>query len=324
MLWRPIQGIISAMDRKSLFREAFLEKLGISPSENVPLSAMSSFGIGGPADLFFEAGTESELEAAVSLAASEKYPYYVIGGGFNLLFDDAGYRGIIVRNRLDGVRREGHRLSVQSGTSLACVLREAIEAGLAGLEFLAGIPGTVGGAVCGNAGAYGWSIGDVLETASLFSASGGIRTVSRAALGFGYRDSALKKGAGIVLSASLLCSPGDRRESEARVRAILEKRWAKHPPHGTACAGSYFKNCSSASGARVAAGQLLEQAGARGLSVGDAAVSDVHCNFIINKGSARASDVLALAAELKERVYQMFSVRLEEEVIYLRADASMS
>ena len=145
MLWRPIQGIIRAMDRKSLFREAFLEKLRVSPSENVPLSAMSSFGIGGPADLFFEATTESDLEAAVSLAASEKYPYYVIGGGFNLLFDDAGYRGIIVRNRLDGVRREGPRLSAQSGTSLACVLREAIEAGLTGLEFLAGIPGTVGG-----------------------------------------------------------------------------------------------------------------------------------------------------------------------------------
>ncbi len=311
-----------AMDRKSLFREAFLEKLGTSPSENVPLSAMSSFGIGGPADLFFEARTEAELEGAVSLAASEKYPYYVIGGGYNLLFDDGGYRGLIVRNRLDGVRREGHRLEALSGTSLACVLREAIENGLAGLEFLAGIPGTVGGAIYGNAGAYGWSIGDVLETARLFSPAGGPRSVSRDALGFAYRDSSLKREGGIVLSATLLCSPGDRPESEARVRGILEKRWAKHPPHGTACAGSYFKNSSSASGARVAAGQLLEQAGARGLSVGDAAVSDVHCNFIINKGNARASDVLALAAQLKEKVYKMFSVRLEEEVIYLRADAS--
>jgi len=312
------------MDRKSLFREAFLEKFGTLPSENVPLSAMSSFGIGGPADLFFEARTEDELEGSVSLAASEKYPYYVIGGGYNLLFDDAGYRGLIVRNRLEGVRREGHRLDVLSGTSLACVLREAIEAGLTGLEFLAGIPGTVGGAVYGNAGAYGWSIGDVLETARLFSPEGGLRTVPRDALGFGYRDSALKREGGIVLSAKLLCTPGDRRESEARVRDILEKRWAKHPPHGTACAGSYFKNSSPASGARIAAGQLLEQAGARGLAVGDAAVSEVHCNFIINKGNARASDVLALAGQLKDRVYQKFGVRLEEEVIYLRADASMS
>jgi UDP-N-acetylmuramate dehydrogenase len=311
------------MDRKIPFREAFLEKLGASLSENVPLSAMSSFGIGGPADLFFEARTEEEIEAAVSIAVTEKYPFYVIGGGYNLLFDDAGYRGLIIRNRLDGVRREGYRLNVLSGTSLSCVLREALAAGLTGLEFLAGIPGTVGGAVYGNAGAYGWSIGDVIETATVLRPGGARRTVPRGELGFGYRDSVLKRAGGIVLSGVLVCTPGDSRESEARIREILEKRWTKHPPHGTACAGSYFKNSSSASGARIAAGQLLDQAGARGLAVGDAAVSDVHCNFIINKGNARSADVLALAERLKEMVFKTFGVRLEEEVIHLRADASM-
>ena len=312
------------MDRKTHVREALLEKLGTSPSENVPLSAMSSFGIGGPADLFFEARTEAELEAAVSLASSEKYPFYVIGGGNNILFDDAGYRGLIIRNRLEGIDREGHRLRVLSGTGLACVLHEALAAGLTGLEFLAGIPGTVGGGIYGNAGAYGWSIGDVLETAILFFPGSGSKKVHRSVLGFGYRDSALKKGGGIVLSAVLLCSPGDSRDSDARIRDILEKRRAKHPPLGTACAGSYFKNSSSASGARIAAGRLLEQSGAKGLTVGDAAVSDVHCNFIVNRGNARAEDVLRLADDLKDRVYRMFGIRLEEEVIYLRADASMS
>jgi UDP-N-acetylmuramate dehydrogenase len=311
------------MEPKTRLRQAFLEKFGASPSENVPLSALSSFGIGGPADLFFEARSEADLEAAVSLAVSEKYPFYVIGGGYNLLFDDAGYRGLIVRNRLEGVVRQGHRLNALSGTSLSCVLREALAAGLTGLEFLAGIPGTVGGAVYGNAGAYGWSIGDVLETASLFFPRDGKKTVPKEALAFGYRDSALKRGGGIVLSAVLVCSPGDSAESEARIRAILEKRWAKHPPHGTACAGSYFKNSCSASGTRIAAGQLLDQAGARGLAVGDAAVSDVHCNFIINKGNARSAEVLALAEILKEKVFATFGVRLEEEVIHLRADASM-
>ena len=311
------------MDRKTLVRAAFLEKVGSAPSENVPLSAMSSFGIGGPADLFFEARTEDELEKAVSLAAAEKYPFYVIGGGNNLLFDDAGYRGLILRNRLEGVVREGHRLRVLSGTGLPCVLREALAAGLSGLEFLTGIPGTVGGAIYGNAGAYGWSIGDVLESADLFFPSGERRTVAREALGFGYRDSSLKKGGGIVLSTVLMCSPGDSRESEARIREILEKRRAKHPPLGTACAGSYFKNSCSPSGARIAAGKLLEEAGARGRSVGDAAVSDVHCNFIVNRGNARAEDVLRLAEELKDRVFRTFGIRLEEEVIYLRADASM-
>ena len=222
-----------------------------------------------------------------------------------------------------GSAGKGHRLSVQSGTSLACVLREAIEAGLAGLEFLAGIPGTVGGAVYGNAGAYGWSIGDVLETASLFSPSGGLTNGLQGGIGLRLPGFGPEKGRRHRPLGHAPVLSGGQAGIGGRVRGILEKRWAKHPPHGTACAGSYFKNCSSASGARVAAGQLLDQAGARGLSVGDAAVSDVHCNFIINKGNARASDVLALAAELKDRVYQMFGVRLEEEVIYLRADASM-
>jgi UDP-N-acetylmuramate dehydrogenase len=311
------------MDRRALFREAFLGKLGTSPSENVPLSAMSSFGIGGPADLFFEARTEGELEAAISLAVAEKYPFYVIGGGNNLLFDDAGYRGLIIRNRLEGIVKEEGRLRVLSGEGLPCVLREALAAGLCGLEFLAGIPGTVGGAVYGNAGAYGWSIGDVLEAATLLRPGGERKTVSREDLAFGYRDSVLKRAGGIVLDATLLCFPGDSLASEAKIREILEKRRTKHPPLGTPCAGSFFKNSSAVTGERIAAGQLLEQAGARGLAVGDAAVYEKHCNFIINKGNARSRDVLSLAEELKERVYKTFGLRLEEEVIYLRADASM-
>ncbi len=310
------------MDRKIQFREAFLEKIGTLPSENVPLSALSSFGIGGPADFFFEARTERELEMAVALAVMEKCPFYVIGGGNNVLFDDAGYRGLLIRNRLDGIVKEEGRIRVLSGTGLPAILQEALSAGLAGLEFLAGIPGTVGGAVYGNAGAYGWSIGDVLETATLLSPGGERQTRTREALRFGYRDSALKQGLGIVLDAVLLCSPGDTRASEAKIRDILEKRRLKHPPLGTACAGSWFKNSCSATGERIAAGQLLEQAGARGLSVGDAAVYEKHCNFIINKGNAGSRDVLLLAEELKDRVYRKFGVRLEEEVIYLRADAS--
>jgi UDP-N-acetylmuramate dehydrogenase len=312
------------MDRKALFREAFLEKLGTSPSENVPLSALSSFGIGGPADLFFEARTEGELETAVSLAAAEKYPCYVMGGGNNILFDDTGYRGLLIRNRLEGIARGEGRIRVLSGTGLPAILREALSAGLSGLEFLAGIPGTVGGAIYGNAGAYGWSIGDVLETATVLRPGGEHKTVTREAMRFGYRDSAIKQGGGgIVLDSVLLCSPGDTQASEAKIRDILEKRQTKHPPLGTACAGSYFKNSCSTTGERIAAGQLLEQAGARGLAVGDAAVYEKHCNFIINKGNAGSRDVLLLAEELKERVYRKFGVRLEEEVIYVRADASM-
>lgn len=311
------------MERKTQFREAFLEKLGTSPSENVPLSALSSFGIGGPADFFFEARTEADLEMAVALAVTETYPFYVIGGGNNVLFDDAGYRGLLIRNRLEGIVREEGRIRVLSGTGLPAILQETFSAGLAGLEFLAGIPGTVGGAVYGNAGAYGWSIGDVLETATLLRQGGERKTMTREALAFSYRDSALKRGErGVVLDAVLLCSPGDTLASEAMIRDILEKRRSKHPPLGTACAGSYFKNSCSSTGERIMAGQLLEQAGARGLAVGEAAVYEKHCNFIVNKGNAGSRDVLLLAEELKDRVYRKFGVRLEEEVIYLRADAS--
>ena len=310
------------MDRKIQFREAFLEEIKVSLSENVPLSAMSSFGIGGPADHFFEARTEADLEKAVSLAAREKYPFYVIGAGSNILFDDEGYRGLIIRNRLEGISREQGRMTVLSGTHLAAVLKETLSAGLSGLEFIAGIPGTVGGALYGNAGAFGSCLGDFLETATLLAPGDGITTVPRESLGFSYRDSALKKNGAIVLKAVLLSSPGDRKGSEARIKEILEHRRSKHPPLGTACAGSYFKNPWPPGADRLPAGRLLEQAGVRGLAVGDAAVYEKHCNFIINRGNARSREVLLLAEELKERVFRKFGVRLEEEVIHVRADAS--
>jgi UDP-N-acetylmuramate dehydrogenase len=310
------------MDRKAQFREAFLEEIKAPLSENVPLSAMSSFGIGGPADLFFEARTEADLEGSVSLAVREKYSFYVIGGGNNILFDDEGYRGLIIRNRLEGIAREEGRLTILSGTHLAAVLRETLSGGLSGLEFLAGIPGTVGGALCGNAGAFGSCLGDFLETATLLMPGGGLMEVGREGLGFGYRDSVLKRNGAVVLRAVLLSPPGDKKTSEARIREVLEHRRQKHPPWGTACAGSYFKNPWPPGGDRLPAGRLLEQAGARGLAVGDAAVYETHCNFIINRGNARSRDVLLLAAELKDRVFRQSGVRLEEEVIHVRADAS--
>ena len=313
----------AAMDGKAQFRQAFLERLGTPLSENVPLSAMSSFGIGGPADFFFEARTEDDLKKAIGLAAREKFPCYVIGGGTNILFDDAGYRGLIIRVRLEGIVREEGRLRVMAGTQLAAVVKEALGSGLAGLEFLAGIPGTLGGAVCGNAGAFGASIGERVAWATLLSPGGVQTTVGRESLAFGYRTSALKQKSAVVLSAVLLCSPGNMLTSEAKVRDILERRKSKQPPWGTPSAGSYFKNPCSTTGVKTAAGYLIEQAGGKGLAVGDAAVYDAHCNFIYNRGNARSADVLRLAGELKEMVFRTFGIRLEEEVIHLREDASM-
>ena len=210
------------MDRQTPFREAFpREARALRLSENVP-----PFG---PVQLrhrrarptsFSRPGRRRSSQTAVALAVAEKYPFYVIGGGNNLLFDDAGYRGLLIRNRLEGSsgRKAGPERSLGDGPRLRPAARPST-AGLTGLEFLAGIPGTVGGAVYGNAGAYGWSIGDVLETATVLRPGGERKTMTREDLRFGYRDSALKKGErGIVFSAVLLCSPGDSRESEAKIR----------------------------------------------------------------------------------------------------------
>jgi len=305
------------------FRGLFAEAVGQPLRERVGLDQFSSFRIGGPADFFFEARSEEDLKKSVALAVREKIPFYVIGGGFNILFEDEGYRGLIVRNRAEGVGGHEDRLAVRSGTGLAQLLQAALTRGLGGLEFLAGIPGTVGGALVGNAGAFGQSIGDFLEEAVLLNPGGDERRLTREDLGFGYRKSLLQTNHAIVLRAVIKAASGDRKVSESKIKDYLEKRRTKHPPWGTACAGSYFKNPCSPSGEKLAAGRLLEQAGARGMTAGGAAVYEGHCNFIVNTGKAKAEDVLFLAEKLKERVFRMSGIRLEEEVIHLRATASM-
>jgi len=305
------------------FRDLFLRTLGRPLLEKARLADLSSFRIGGPADLLFEARTEDDLKRAVTLADREKFPYYVMGGGFNILFDDEGYRGLIIRNKADALTYAEGRVAVSTGTGLSLLLQDTLARGLVGLEFLAGIPGTVGGALFSNAGAFGRSIGDVLEEAVLLESAGGEKKLVRGDFGFGYRRSSLQRDHAVVIRAVLALSPGDSKVSQDKVREYLEKRRAKHPPWGTACAGSFFKNPCSPDGQRIPAGRLLEQAGARGMTAGGAAVYEKHCNFIINTGNARARDVLLLARLLKERVFATSGVRLEEEVVYLPATASM-
>jgi UDP-N-acetylmuramate dehydrogenase len=305
------------------FRELIVRETGLAVQEKAGLDHISSFKIGGPADLLVEPRTEEDLKRAVALAVRERYAFYVIGGGYNILFDDEGYRGLIIRNRADGVGGVDGRLIALAGTGLQALLQDAVARGLGGLEFLAGIPGTLGGALFSNAGAFGSSLGDFVEEAFLLEPGGGERRLSREDFGFGYRRSSLQRDHGIVLRAVVRAEPGDRKDSERKIKEFMEKRKARHPPWGTACAGSFFKNPCSPGGEKVAAGRLLELAGARGMTVGGAAVYEGHCNFIINAGQATARDVLVLARELKELVFETSGVRLEEEVVYLPATASM-
>jgi len=310
--------------RKADFPRLFLGEVGKTVREGVVLRDFSNFQIGGPADYFFKAASFDELKAATLVARQHSIPYYVIGGGFNLLFDDAGFHGLIVKNSVKGISlaASGPVLTAFSGTSLDDMVAFATEKGLSGLEFLAGIPGTVGGAVFGNAGAFGRSIGESLENALLLDKEGIEFRAQREYFSFGYRYSGLKKKHDILLSLQFRLEARDKGEIKAGIEEKLAVRAQKHPPKETAYAGSYFKNPVGPDGSKVAAGYLLEQIGARELRVGGAAVYPGHSNFLINRGNATARDVLALAGELKARVKERFGIELEEEVIFLPAVSS--
>jgi len=302
---------------------SFAAKVGRPAASSVPLSEWSWFRIGGPADLLFRAETGREVRLAAAWAREQGVGFYVIGGGSNMLFDDEGFRGLIIKNDARGLDLRGEVVMAFAGTPLTALVEFLTNQAQGGLEFLAGIPGTVGGALCGNAGAFGRSIGEAVRDVDLLSSGGETSVRSRAEMGFSYRRSLLKDAHHIVLGARFRVEPGDPASIKRQVEDYLKLRSGKHPCPGTACAGSYFKNPVQPDGTKLAAGRLLEQAGAKGLRVGDAAVFEGHANFLINLGKATARDVRVLAAELKDRVRTAFGVELEEEVVYLPAASSM-
>jgi len=313
---------MNALDRD--FSRLFLRSVGKPLRERVLLRNFSNFRIGGPADYFFEAKAVEELKSAIHLARGRGVPFYVVGGGFNLLFDDEGFRGLIVKNSMPGLSlvEAGSFLKASAGTGLNELVDFAAENGLEGLEFLAGIPGTVGGAVYGNAGAFGQCIGDFVENAYLWQAEGGEFRAPRDYFAFAYRYSRLKIKHDILLETVFRLRHGNKNNIRAKMKEYLDVRAEKHPPLKTACAGSYFKNPVLPDGTKAPAGYLLEQVGARELRVGGAAVYPGHSNFLINKENASARDVLGLARELKKRVRERFGIELEEEVIFLPASGS--
>ena len=303
----------------------FFDKIKKPLQKNISLSDYSNFRIGGKADYFFEATSVDELKKAILLARQYPLPYYLIGGGYNILFDDDGYRGLIIRNKVKGVRmRRKEEIEVLSGTSLRQVLQFLTERGLAGLEFLAGIPGTIGGAISSNAGAFDKSIGNFLTEALLLDKEGKEIQVKKDYFAFSYRESQLREKQAVLLKAVFKVQEGDKKKVKYSIEENLKIRKSKHPSEETACAGSFFKNPVLPDGKKVSAGFLLDQAGAKDLKVGRAAVYKGHANFIINLDKASAKDVLLLAQELKDRVREKFSVELDEEVIFIPATSSMS
>jgi UDP-N-acetylmuramate dehydrogenase len=311
-------------DKRADFPAVFLDKVRKPLKESESLKDHSNFRIGGRASYFFEASTIQELVASILLARSTSIPYYLIGGGNNLLFDDDGFPGLIIKNAAAGRDRSGKtEIETFSGSLLSEMLQFSIKEELTGFEFLAGIPGTIGGAVFGNAGAFDQSIGDFLKEAMILKQEGEQVIVKRDYFEFGYRQSILKKRHEILLQAVFELDEGEKDKIKARIEANLEVRRTKHPPEGTAYAGSYFKNVILPDGKKVPAGYYLEKVGAKNMRVGGAIVYPGHANFIINQGNASAQDVRRLAQELKRRVKEEFGVELEEEVIFLRAGLSL-
>ncbi|MFZ2054027.1 MAG: UDP-N-acetylmuramate dehydrogenase [Candidatus Aminicenantales bacterium] len=311
----------SAASLPRLFQEVLDRPL----QRRVSLRRHSSFRIGGKADYFFAARSSEELKSGLEFANERSLPYYVIGSGTNMLFADEGYRGLILKNEVRGIHRKkgSGRIDVLAGTPLADLVSFALEEGWAGLEFAAGIPGTVGGAVFGNAGAWGCAIGQLLLEAVLLDGQGKEVRVGNEHFEFGYRHSILKKSHLTILQVVLGLCKGDRGRIKAKMEESLAKRKAPCPSPKMAYAGSFFKNPILPDGTKMAAGFLLEKVGAKELRKGKAVVYPGHANFILNCGGATAADIRGLARTMKTRVKKEFGITLEEEIIYLPAGFSM-
>jgi UDP-N-acetylmuramate dehydrogenase len=294
-----------------------------------PLRQHTTFRIGGPADWFVAAHTPEVLIAGLWAAHELKIPVHLLGGGSNLLVSDAGLRGLVVKNAIDEVEFDGAVAHVGCGADFLEFIERCCTRGLAGLAYAAGIPGSVGGAIYGNAGCYGQDIGSRIIECTIASPDGSrVETHPRAWFEFGYRDSKLKREPHVLLSCLIQLEQGDRAAIRREMDEKLEIRRVKHPQWRTEpTAGSYFKNLPpgfqvpglphSPGTQRIPAGALLDACDCRGLRVGDAMVFPKHANILVNAGHATARDVLALAEIMKRRVRERFGVELEEEVMFL-------
>ena len=291
-----------------------LQAAGILYKENEPLSAHCTFRIGGPADLFVMPRDEDQLCQAVQFCKQAEIRYYLLGNGSNILFADEGFSGVVIDVSALGsdIAVEGNMLTAGAGVRLAVLCRAALEHGLSGLEFAYGIPGTVGGAVYMNAGAYGGEMKDVLTTVRYLAAEGEVREVPAAELDLRYRHSIFEENSGCILSAQFHLQPGNAADIRAKMDELMAKRVEKQPLDKPS-AGSTFKRPA---GAFAAA--LIDQCGLRGYRHGGAAVSDKHCGFVVNLGGATCADVLALCDEVRAIVKEKTGYDLEKEIRVVR------
>jgi len=273
------------------------------------LAPYTTFKIGGPADWFCEAFSEKELLEAVKFAQEKKLPYFILGGGSNVLVSDLGFRGVVIKMDNGEWIMDNGKITAGAGITLDKLVNIATENSLSGLEFAAGIHGTLGGAVVGNAGAWQESFGDKVEQVKILDENGQIKWLNHADCQFIYRQSRFKKRKEIVLEVELKLTQGDKGEIQRKMTANLKKREGQ-PQEPSA--GSIFINPKPQS-----AGDLIEKCGLKGKQIGEAKISEKHANFIVNLGGAKAQDVLKLIALACEEVKKKFDLNLKTEIIFL-------
>ena len=281
-----------------------------------PMKKHISFRVGGPADILVKPRTEEQIKNIIDFAKKENIPYIVKGNGSNLLVRDGGIRGIVIEitDNFNSYEIEDKIIKVQSGALLSIIGRAALKQNLKGFEFAAGIPGTIGGALAMNAGAYGGEMKDIVKSVRLMDTDGNIFNFSNEDMQFGYRKSILSKSDYIVLGAEIELEKGDYEEIKEIMKDFSNRRTTKQPLN-LPSAGSTFKRPEG-----YFAAKLIDDSGLRGLTLRNAQVSDKHCGFVVNLGDAKASDILDLMYVVKSTVKNKFGVTLEEEVKILGED----
>ena len=278
--------------------------------EREAMSRHTTFRVGGPAAFYLVPQSEEEVWEAVEFVHSRGLPYYPVGRGSNLLVSDEGYDGVMIEigSGLEVIEADDGIVEAQAGITLAKMSQELARRGLAGFEFASGIPGTLGGAVTMNAGAYGGEIKDCISRATVLTDTGDILVLGREELALGYRTSVIQTNSHMVISAVFSFDRDDTTRIQERMKELNERRREKQPLEFPS-AGSTFKRPEG-----HFAGKLIEDAGLRGYRVGDAQVSEKHCGFVVNRGHATAAQIYKLIQDVTERVKQHSGIELEPEV----------
>lgn len=313
------------------------ESLGERLKENEPMTLHTTFKIGGPARYYFEAHQKEEIISTVGLCRKIGLPYFIIGGGSNILVSDEGFPGLIIKNRSKKIKILGYQgriqktqrtinklfIEVESGVLMNTLVRYTIEEGFSGLEVFLGLPGTVGGALYINAHFKDNFVGDCLEGADILDKKWEVRKVNNSYFRFSYDQSVLQKSGEIVLSAIFKLTGGEKGALWEKAQTALEWRQQNHH-YDLASAGCVFRNISKSDALRIgtpnltqSAGFVIEAAGLKGKTFGGAKISPKHANFIVNVGGASASDVIKLISFAKTKVKQKFGLTLKEEIVFL-------